>query len=121
MIQKKFVAAGMLAAAALFTAPAALAEPLPNPEPVPVPVPEQAVGELAPVPVEPQNETRISAPSVSGSQSETTPGYLEPNYMGPNINGTPCEGGFESTLCYAEQMGDSPEAVQPRSELSASP
>lgn len=117
MIQKKLVAAGLLAAAALFTAPAALADIVPNPEPGP-----DIVGENAPTTVVASDgQTRVSAPSVSGTENETTAGYTDPNYMGPNINGTPCEGGFESTLCYAEQMGDSPEAVQPRSELSASP
>ena len=63
----------------------------------------------------------MSAPAVGGSQSETTSSYTDPMEAGPNINGIPCQGGFESTVCYAEQMGDSPMEVQPRSELSSSP
>lgn len=131
MITPKFVAAAVLAAGALFTAPAALSEPLPNPEPVPMPVPEQAVPDVT------GGETRVEAPAVGFGESEmhvnqpagpvndaetsTTRSYVDPMEAGPNINGIPCEGAFESTVCYAEQAGDSPREVQPRSTLSSSP
>lgn len=118
----KFAGAALLAAAALLTAPAALAEgPLPNPEPgIPGPIVGSAEGGETTYDSA-TGETRVSAPGVSGGEVSTTPGYINPMQAGPNINGTPCEGSFESTVCYAEQMGDSPPEVQPRSEISASP
>ena len=121
MMTAKLSTAVLLAAAALFAAPAALAEPLPNPEPgIPGPVIGSTEGGETTYDSA-TGETRVSAPGVSGGEISTTPGYVNPMEAGPNINGTPCEGSFESTVCYAEQMGDSPLMVQLRSEISASP
>lgn len=114
---KKLLSAGLLTAGAVLFigAPSAFAAPLPNPEPVPVPVP----GEGTPQ-VNANGETMVSAPAVgpSGVNSESTGAPVE---AVPNINGDSCTGGWESTVCYAEQMGDSPLAVQPRTEISSSP
>jgi hypothetical protein len=115
--------AALLIAAALLTAPVASAEGgLPTPEPGIVgaePAPSAQGGETSYDAA--TGETRISAPGVSGGEISTTPAYVNPMQAGPNINGTPCEGSFESTVCYAEQMGDSPVQVQPRSSISSSP
>ena len=117
----KFASVALLAATAVLTAPTALAAPLPNPEPgIPGPVVGSVQGGETTYDSA-TGETRVSAPGVSGGEISTTPGYVNPMEAGPNINGTPCEGSFESTVCYAEQMGDSPMEVQPRSEISASP
>ena len=108
-----FTAAGVIA-----FAPMAAASPLPNPDPgIPVPGVEGTTDNAAGAP-EADGEIRVSAPGVG---SEGAGSYVNPDDTVPNINGDPCTGGFESTVCYAEQMGDSPEAVQPRSEISASP
>lgn len=113
----KLAGAALLAVAALSSAPVAVSEPLPNPEPVlPGPGVEGNSGYNATT-----GETRVSAPTVGGEQSSSTGSFVNPMQEGPNINGIPCEGAFESTVCYGEQMGDSPGAVQPRSEISASP
>ena len=54
----------------------------------------------------------------TGQESRTTNSWVNPVENVPNINGDPCEGAWESTVCYAE--GNVPR-VQPHSELSASP
>lgn len=117
IISKKLLSAGLLTAgAAMFVvAPSAFAAPLPDPEPVPVPVP----GEGLP-PVNGDGQIQISAPDVGvgGTNSETIGAPVE---AAPNINGDSCAGGWESTVCYAEQQGDSPPAVQPRTSISSSP
>lgn len=115
---RKLLTAGLLVGAALFAgAPAAFAAPLPDPEPVPV---GPVGGETASTPMETGGEIRVSAPTVgvSGENSETIGAPVE---AAPNINGDSCTGGWESTVCYAEQMGDSPPAVQPRTSISSSP
>lgn len=112
--------AGMLALGALVLpaglalggAPAAQAEPLPVPDPVPVPEPEVS-GEQVQPPVSVGGETRVSAPSVQSS-------YEDPLRTVPNINGDPCTGAWESTVCYAMNFDSAP-AVQPRSTVSSSP
>lgn len=121
-IDAKFLIGGlMVASAAMFSAQTASASPLPNPDPgIPVPGVEGENTGVTNAPLT-EGEMRVSAPSVGGEASSTTGGFENPAETVPNINGTPCTGGFESTVCYAEQMGDSPEAVQPRSEISASP
>lgn len=117
IVTKKLLSAGLLTAgAALFIGvPSAFAQPLPNPEPVPEPVPGESVPEVSA-----NGEIRVSAPGVgpSGSNSESSGVPVE---AVPNINGDSCTGGWESTVCYAEQQGDSPLAVQPRTEISSSP
>lgn len=113
----KLIGSALLAVAALSSAPVAVSEPLPNPEPVmPGPGAEGSSGYNVAT-----GETQVSAPVVGGEQSSSTGSFVNPTLEGPNINGIPCQGAFESTVCYAEQMGDSPGAVQPRSEISASP
>lgn len=115
---KKLLTAGLLVGAALFAgAPAAFAAPLPEPEPVPV---GPVGGEPETTPVESNGEIRVSAPEVgvTGENSETTG---VPVNAVPNINGDSCTGGWESTVCYAEQSGDSPPEVQPRTSISSSP
>lgn len=114
---KKLLAAGLLTAGALFVGtPAAFATPLPNPEPVPV----GPVDGVPDAPMESDGQIRVSAPEVgvAGSNSETTGVPVD---AVPNINGDSCTGGFESTVCYAEQQGDSPPEVQPRTSISSSP
>lgn len=117
IVPRKLLSAGLLTAcAALFiAAPSAVASPLPEPEPVPVPVPGQGLPE-----VDGDGQIRISAPAVgpTGGESETTGVPVD---LVPNINGDPCDGGWESTVCYAEQQGDSPPPVQPRTSISSSP
>ena len=117
IVTKKLLSAGLLTAgAALFIgAPSAFAQPLPNPEPIPEPVPGESVPQASS-----NGEIRVSAPGVgpSGGNSEISGVPVEAT---PNINGDSCTGAFESTVCYAEQMGDSPIAVQPRTEISSSP
>ncbi|HPX37126.1 MAG TPA: hypothetical protein PLH92_10895 [Mycobacterium sp.] len=119
IISKKLLAAGLLTAGAtLFAgAPAAFAAPLPEPEPVPV-GPVDGVSE-APIPGS-DGQIRVSAPEVgvTGGESEATGAPVE---AVPNINGDSCTGGWESTVCYAEQQGDSPPEVQPRTSISSSP
>ena len=90
---------------------------LPEPEPVPV---GPVGGEPETTPVESNGEIRVSAPEVgvTGENSETTG---VPVNAVPNINGDSCTGGWESTVCYAEQSGDSPPEVQPRTSISSSP
>lgn len=121
IVSKKLLSAGLLTAgAALFIgAPSALAAPLPNPEPEPVP------GVSLP-PVNGDGQIQVSAPAVEVTAPEVGgPGGGEvigvPVESVPNINGDPCTGGWESTVCYAEQQGDSPLAVQPRTSISSSP
>ena len=123
MMTLKAPAAALIVAAALLTAPVASAEGgLPNPEPGIVGAEQAPSAEGGQTTYDAATgETRISAPGVSGGEISTTPGYVNPMQAGPNINGTPCEGSFESTVCYAEQMGDSPPEVQPRTSISASP
>lgn len=106
--------ASLLAGAmlALGGAPAAHAEPLPVPNPVPVPEPTTGSGQVPP-PVSVGGETRVSAPSVQSS-------YQDPLHSVPNINGDPCTGAWESTVCYAMNFDSAP-AVQPRSTVSSSP
>ena len=108
--------ASLLAGAmlALGGAPAAHAEPLPVPNPVPVPEPTES-GEQVQPPVSVGGETRVSAPSVQSSSS-----YEDPLRTVPNINGDPCTGAWESTVCYAMNFDSAP-AVQPRSTVSSSP
>lgn len=117
ILSKKLLSAGLLTAgAALFIgAPSAFAAPLPDPEPVPVPVP----GEGLPA-VNGDGQIQISAPEVGpgGENSETTGVPVD---AVPNINGDSCTGGWESTVCYAEQQGDSPPPVEPRTSISSSP
>lgn len=118
IVSKKLLAAGLLTAgAALFAgAPAAFAEPLPNPEPIPV---GPVGGEVEQVPSA-DGQIRVSAPEVGveGTNSETTGVPVD---AVPNINGDSCTGGWESTVCYAEQQGDSPPPVEPRTSISSSP
>lgn len=102
---------------ALGGAPAALAEPLPVPDPVPVPQPV-VEGATAPVPIT-GGETRIAAPQVGTGESSTS-SYEDPLRTVPNINGDPCTGAWESTVCYAMNFDEAP-AVQPRSTISSSP
>lgn len=97
---------------ALGGAPTAHAEPLPVPDPVPVPEPSES-GEQVQPPVSVGGETRVSAPSVQSS-------YEDPLRTVPNINGDPCTGAWESTVCYAMNFDSAP-AVQPRSSVSSSP
>ncbi len=99
---------------ALGGAPTAHAEPLPVPDPVPVPEPTES-GEQVQPPVSVGGETRVSAPSVQSSSS-----YEDPLRTVPNINGDPCTGAWESTVCYAMNFDSAP-AVQPRSTVSSSP
>lgn len=117
IFSKKLLATGLLTAgSALFIgAPSAFASPLPEPEPVPVPVPGQGLPE-----VNGQGQIHVSAPAVGveGTNSETTG---VPVNAVPNINGDSCTGGWESTVCYAEQQGDSPPPVEPRTSISSSP
>ena len=54
-------------------------------------------------------------------QSSTTGSFVNPVETVPNINGTPCEGAWVSTVCLEEADGGSPRAVEPRSTLSSSP
>ena len=96
---------------------AALAEPLPVPDPVPVPQPV-VEGATAPVPIT-GGETRIAAPQVGTGESSTS-SYEDPLRTVPNINGDPCTGAWESTVCYAMNFDEAP-AVQPRSSVSSSP
>ena len=116
-LSKKLLSAGLLTAgAALFIgAPSAFASPLPEPEPVPVPVPGEGLPE-----VNGNGQIRVSAPEVGvqGTNSETTGVPVD---AVPNINGDSCTGGWESTVCYAEQQGDSPPPVEPRTSISSSP
>ena len=116
-LSKKLLSAGLLTAgAALFIGvPSAFASPLPEPEPVPVPVPGEGLPE-----VNGNGQIRVSAPEVGveGANSETTG---VPVNAVPNINGDSCTGGWESTVCYAEQQGDSPPPVEPRTSISSSP
>ena len=53
-----------------------------------------------------------------GEESRTTNAWVNPVENVPNINGEPCQGAWESTVCYAE---GNVAPVQPHSELSASP
>ncbi len=120
MTRNRILIAGVFAGAALWAAAPAVAEPLPNPEPVPVPGVE---AESAPVTGGTGGgEVRVAAPQVGGGGEvrSATGGYLDPVNIVPNINGDPCTGAWESTACYAMNF-DSPPAVQPRSEISASP
>ena len=115
MTTSTFIAAAALVAAALATAPSALAEPLPNPDPVPVPgVGVEGQTEASTGGVVSGGEARVSAPSVGTNSS------ADPLTMVPNINGDPCTGQWESTVCYAMHY-DSPPAVVPRSTVSSSP
>ncbi|MGV0992326.1 MAG: hypothetical protein ACOYB7_08720 [Mycobacterium sp.] len=119
IVSKKLLATGLLTAgAALFVGiPSAFAAPLPDPEPVPV---GPVGGEVESVPAEADGQIRVSAPEigVNGENSEATGAPVE---AVPNINGDSCTGGWESTVCYAEQQGDSPAEVQPRTSISSSP
>lgn len=119
ILSTKLLSAALLTAGAALVVgvPSAFAAPLPNPEPEPVPVP---------VPGEGLPETNgngqivVSAPGVGvGGVNSETSGV--PVNAVPNINGDSCTGGFESTVCYAEQMGDSPPPVEPRTSISSSP
>ena len=60
-------------------------------------------------------------PAQGGVPTSTTGSYVNPMETLPNINGTPCTGAWESTVCLAEDDGGSPPEVQPRSSLSSSP
>ncbi len=118
IVPKKLLTAGLLTVGvALFVgAPAAFAAPLPEPEPVPVgPVGGDGLPES-----NGNGQIVVSAPEVGveGANSETTGVPVD---AVPNINGDSCTGGWESTVCYAEQNGDSPPEVQPRTSISSSP
>ena len=118
IVSKKLLAAGLLTAGVtmFIGAPSAFAGPLPEPEPVPV---GPVGGEPESVPSA-DGQIRVSAPEigVNGENSEATGAPVE---AVPNTNGDSCTGGWESTVCYAEQQGDSPPAVQPRTSISSSP
>ena len=118
-VSKKLLTAGLLVSGvALFAGtPVAFAQPLPEPEPVPV---GPVGGEPETSSVESNGQIRVSAPEVgvTGENSETTG---VPVNAVPNINGDSCTGGWESTVCYAEQQGDSPPPVEPRTSISSSP
>ncbi len=117
-VPTRFLTAATLAVAALAASAAtALAQPLPEPEPVPVPEPA-VEGVPAPAPVT-GGETRVAAPQVGTGESSTS-SYADPLNTVPNINGDPCTGAWESTVCYAMNFDEAP-AVQPRSTISSSP
>jgi hypothetical protein len=109
--------AALAVAALAASAATALAAPLPEPEPVPVPQPA-VEGVPAPAP-EADGETRVAAPQVGNGESGTS-SYEDTLHTVPNINGDPCTGAWESTVCYAMNFDDAP-AVQPRSTVSSSP
>ena len=112
-------AAAMAVATLAASAATALAAPLPVPEPVPVPQPAvEGVPAPAPAP-EAGGETRVAAPQVGNGESGTS-SYEDTLHTVPNINGDPCTGAWESTVCYAMNFDEAP-AVQPRSTVSSSP
>lgn len=122
------LAAG-LAALTLLTAPTALAEGGVPGEPLPVPSPnvdfgggngcqggEQRVdGNCVPA-----SATGSSLP-MRDDESRSTGSFTNPMDLAPNINGTPCQGAWESTVCLEEADGGSSPGVVPRSTLSSSP
>jgi len=109
--------AALAVAALAASAATALAAPLPEPEPVPVPQPAvEGVPATAP---EADGETRVAAPQVGNGESGTS-SYEDTLHTVPNINGDPCTGAWESTVCYAMNFDEAP-AVQPRSTVSSSP
>lgn len=117
------ITAGLFAAAALAT-PAAYAEGgVPGDPYQPVPVPGM-VNEGAGNGCQ-GGETRVDGNCVPGNgtagteqESRTTESFVNPIENTPNINGDPCNGAWESTVCFAE---GNVAPVQPHSELSASP
>ena len=136
----KVVTASMFAAAALvWGSAAAYAEGgggVPNPAPEPVPAEPAAGGGQgqcqAGESIDPTNGNCVptmtpiaggSAPAAAdplrttGDTTSTTDSGMGADLV-PNINGDPCSGYWESTVCFAEQ-GRS--AVHPHSTLSSSP
>lgn len=99
------------------SAATALAQPLPVPDPVPIP--EPVVSGAEPAQPVTGGETRVAAPQVGTGESSTS-SYEDPLNTVPNINGDPCTGAWESTVCYAMNFDSAP-AVQPRSTISSSP
>lgn len=128
--------AGAFLTAAALSAPIANAEGgVPGPgEPYPVPVPGmQSEGsgngcQGSEVRVDGNCIPAAGAPIVgmqangettaNGQTTRTTEAFENPVDNVPSINGDPCAGQWESTVCYAE---GNVAPVQPHSELSASP
>lgn len=143
-MQTRFVAAGLLAAAAMVgIAPTAAAQPVPGPEPVPAPPTTESgsaaeggssdmcqsgevmqygncIPAMAPLNGSVEEDVPEAPLRLTDSHSSTTQSGV-PSDLVPNINGTPCTGYWMSVACYAENTGDSPPAVTPRSTLSSSP
>lgn len=122
------LSAGLVTAAVL-AAPAAYAEGAPG-EPFPVPSPGGGgMTETAGNGCQ-GGEVRVDGNCVPGNaapgtevtgteqESRTTEAWVNPVDNVPNINGDPCEGAWESTVCYAE---GNVAPVHPHSELSSSP
>ena len=113
--------AGLLAAAALASPSASAEGGVPgDPFPVPTPGMSDSSGNGCQ-----GGEVRVDGnciPAVggmsSGEESHTTDSFANPVDNMPSINGDPCSGAWESTVCYAE---GNVAPVQPHSELSASP
>ena len=125
----------------LYSAPAAHAEGeggVPAPEPVPVPRPEaqqpgnsagcqpgesldpangNCVPTLTPIPTSNGDGPVAPVPTTGTGDVTSTSNTGEPADLVPNINGDPCSGYWESTVCLTE---DAP-AVQPHSTISSSP
>ena len=122
--------AGLISAAAL-AAPAYAEGGVPGipGEPMPIPSPgmESGGGMVSTAGNGCQGgEQRVDGNCVPGSgftnaETSTTGSFVNPEQTMPNINGTPCEGAWESTVCLAEADGGTAPAVQPRSSLSSSP
>ena len=145
-MQTRFVAAGLLAFGLILgIAPTAAAQPVPGPEPVPVPAPPttesgsaaeggssdmcqsgevmkygNCIPAMAPLNTSVDEGVPEAPLRLTDSHSSTTQSGV-PSDLVPNINGTPCTGYWMSVACYAENTGDSPPAVTPRSTLSSSP
>ncbi|MGI9124490.1 MAG: hypothetical protein ACR2JM_07025 [Mycobacterium sp.] len=134
---RRVLTAGLLAAGVMLgIAPAASAEGIPNPDPAPMPDMGSGAGLCqdgevmqdgncvpAMSPVGSDAAAVAPQPAVTGigPESSSTTSYSDPAYSVPNINGDPCTGAWESTACYAMNMGDSGPAVVPHSTLSSSP
>ena len=130
------------AAGLLYSPPAAHAEGsggVPAPEPVPVPEPAaqepgnsagcqpgesldasngNCVPTMSPIPAGAGEGPVAEAPATTTGDTTSTYTTGIAADLVPNINGDPCTGYWESTVCYAEQ-GQA--AVQPKSTISSSP
>jgi hypothetical protein len=125
----------------LYTPPVAHAEGaggVPAPGPVPIPEPEaqqpgnsagcqpgesldptngNCVPTMTPIPTSNGDGPVAPVPTTTTGDTTSTIDTGDPADLVPNINGDPCSGYWESTVCLTENAP----AVQPRSTISSSP